>query len=197
MDRQRDSRKIVVTLLIFVTLVLSVPISIPAFGQVVGATLYGTVSDASGGVVPQATISIRNITTGITRTSTTNSAGFYAVPNLLPGTYEVKTSAQGFTSELKTGLTLTVGEEQVLNFTLQVGQMAQTVEVTTEAPTVELASSSIDATVNSTTVRELPLNGRSWTDLATLQPGVLPSKPSPRSPPVLTAAIEASDLKLP
>jgi len=73
---------------------------------------------------------------------------------------------------LQTGITLTVGEQQVLNFTLQVGQIAQTVEVSTEAPTVELASSSISATVNSTTVRELPLNGRSWTDLAALQPGV-------------------------
>jgi hypothetical protein len=91
---------------------------------------------------------------------------------LLPGSYEIRASAQGFSTELQTGITLTVGEQQVLNFTLQVGQIAQTVEVSTEAPTVELASSSISATVNSTTVRELPLNGRSWTDLAALQPGV-------------------------
>jgi hypothetical protein len=70
------------------------------------------------------------------------------------------------------GVTLTVGEQQVLNFTLQVGQISQTVEVSTEAPNVQLASSSISAVVNSTTVRELPLNGRSWTDLAALQPGV-------------------------
>jgi hypothetical protein len=70
------------------------------------------------------------------------------------------------------GVTLTVGEQQVLNFTLQVGQISQTVEVSTEAPTVQLGSSSISAVINSTTVRELPLNGRSWTDLAALQPGV-------------------------
>src|SRR6202521_1490383 len=172
MDRQRDSRKTAVTLLTFVALVLSMSTSIPVYGQLVGAMLSGTVTDQSGGVVPQAAISIKNIATGITRTSTTSAAGFYSAPNLLPGTYEIRASAQGFSTEVQSGVTLSVGEQQVLNFTLQVGQMTQTVEVTTEAPNVQLASSSISAVVNSTTVRELPLNGRSWTDLATLQPGV-------------------------
>src|SRR5467141_5477542 len=158
--------------LAFVVLVFSPLLLVTAHAQVAGATLSGTVSDQSGGVLPQAAISIKNTATGITRTSATSTAGFYSVPNLLPGSYEIRASAQGFSTELQTGITLTVGEQQVLNFTLQVGQMAQTVEVSTEAPTVELASSSISATVNSTTVRELPLNGRSWTDLATLQPGV-------------------------
>src|SRR5712672_270641 len=143
-----------------------------AGAQTSGATLSGTVTDQSGGVVPQAAISIKNIATGITRSSTTSAAGFYSAPNLLPGTYEIRAAAQGFSTEVQTGITLTVGEQQVLNFALQVGQMTQTVEVTTEAPTVQLASSAISAVVGATTVVELPLNGRSWTDLATLQPGV-------------------------
>jgi Carboxypeptidase regulatory-like domain/TonB dependent receptor/TonB-dependent Receptor Plug Domain len=147
-------------------------VSLPLRAQVVGATLSGTVTDQSGGSLPQATISIRNVATGIARASTTSSAGFYSVPNLLPGAYEVRASAQGFSTVVQTGITLTVGEQQVLNFTLQVGQMTQTIQVSTEAPNVELASSSISAVINSTTVRELPLNGRSWTDLAALQPGV-------------------------
>src|SRR5882762_2822882 len=147
-------------------------VSLPLYAQVVGATLSGTVSDQSGGVVPQAAISIKNIATDITHTSTTSTAGLYSVPNLLPGTYEVRASAKGFSTELQTGINLTVGEQQVLNFALHVGQISQTVEVSTEAPTVELASSTISNVVNSTTVRELPLNGRSWTDLAALQPGV-------------------------
>src|SRR6267143_1169577 len=150
----------------------SLMVSLPLHAQVVGATLSGTLMDQSGGVVPQAAISIKNIATGITRTNTTSAAGFYLAPNLLPGTYEIRAAAHGFSSQVQTGVTLTVGEQQVLNFTLQVGQMTQTVEVTTEAPTVQLASSAISAVVNSTTVRELPLNGRSWTDLATLQPGI-------------------------
>jgi len=143
-----------------------------ARAQVAGATLSGIVADQSGGVIPQVSISVRNTATDITRTTTTSAAGFYTVPNLLPGTYEVKAEAKGFSSEIQAGITLTVGQEQVLNFTLRVGQASQTVVVTTEAPNVELASSSISATVTSTTVRELPLNGRSWTDLAALQPGV-------------------------
>ncbi|HEV2522660.1 MAG TPA: TonB-dependent receptor [Candidatus Acidoferrales bacterium] len=154
------------------SLAIGVLFSGHAHAQIAGATLSGTVTDQSGGVVPQATITIRNVATGVTRSNTTSAAGFYSAPNLLPGMYEVKAEAQGFSSALQSGVTLTVGEQQVLNFTLQVGQMSQTVEVNTEAPNVDLASSTISAVVSSTTVRELPLNGRSWTDLATLQPGV-------------------------
>lgn len=161
-----------VSILVPVFLTIGILLPIRAYAQIAGATLSGTVTDQSGGVVPQTAISIKNIATGVTRTSTTSSAGFYSVPNLLPGDYEVKASAQGFSNEVHNGITLTVGEQQVLNFTLRVGQASQTVVVTSEAPNVELASSIISATVSSTTVRELPLNGRSWTDLATLQPGV-------------------------
>src|SRR6202165_5508698 len=155
-----------------VALLFSPLVLAPVSAQVTGATLSGTVTDQSGGVVPKAGISIKNIATGVTRAVTTDPAGFYSAPNLLPGNYEITTAATGFSSEVQTGITLTVGAQQVLNFTLRVGQVAQTVEVSTEAPNVQLASSAISAVVNSTTVRELPLNGRSWTDLATLQPGV-------------------------
>src|SRR5712672_681558 len=155
-----------------VTLACGLWLTATARAQVAGATLSGTVTDPSGAILPQATISVRNVSTDITRTTTTSAAGFYSVPNLLPGTYDVKASAQGFSAHLSTGIILTVGAQQVLDFSLKVGQISQTVEVSTEAPIVELASSSISATVNATTVRELPLNGRSWTDLAALQQGV-------------------------
>src|SRR6202790_2735633 len=153
-------------------LAMGILLSSHAYAQISGATLSGTVTDPSGAVVPQATMTIKNVATGVTRSNTTSTAGFYSAPNLLPGMYEVKAEAQGFSSKIQTGVNLTVGEQQVLNFTLQVGQMSQTVVVNTEAPNVDLASSTISAVVSSTTVRELPLNGRSWTDLATLQPGV-------------------------
>ena len=162
----------VISFLVVTSLAISSLHPATAHAQVAGATLSGTVTDQSGAVIPQASVSVKNLDTGITRTSATSAAGFYSVPNLLPGTYEIRTSAQGFSAEIKTGVTLTVGEQQVLDFGLQLGKTSQTVVVTTEAPNVELASSSISATVNSTTVRELPLNGRSWTDLAALQPGV-------------------------
>ena len=133
----------------------------------------GTITDPSGAAVPQARIAVKNVATGVTTTVTTNSDGIFYAPNLLPGEYEVTVSARGFATETRTGITLTVGAQQVFNLGLKVGTAAKTVvEVTTEAPAVQLATSDISAVVNATTVRELPLNGRSWTDLAALQPGV-------------------------
>src|SRR5437899_1322393 len=152
---------------------LAICFSAPARAQVAGGTLSGTISDPSGRLVPQALISIQNIATGITTTVTTNSDGYYTAANLLPGEYQVTVSAKGFATEVRKGISLTVGAQQVIALTLQVGSAAKTVvEVTAEAPAVQLASSDISAVVTANTVRELPLNGRSWTDLAALQPGV-------------------------
>jgi carboxypeptidase family protein/TonB-dependent receptor-like protein len=156
-----------------IALMCGIYFSAPAGAQVSGGNLSGTISDPSGRIIPRATISIQNVATGITTTSTTNSDGFFTVANLLPGEYQVTFSANGFATEVRKGISLTVGTQQVLNLTLQVGSVEKTVvEVTTEAPAVQLASSDISAVVTATTVRELPLNGRSWTDLAALQPGV-------------------------
>jgi len=147
--------------------------SVPIGAQVAGSTLSGTITDPSEKLVPQAHVSITNVATGITTTVTTNADGFYIAPNLLPGEYEVTVSATGFSTETRKGISLTVGAEQVFNLILRVGSAAKiVVEVTTEAPTVQLTSSDISAVVNANRVRELPLNGRSWTDLAALQPGV-------------------------
>jgi hypothetical protein len=156
----------------FVALVLSMLFSAPVWAQVAGATLSGTVTDTSGAIIPQAHISIKNVATGITTTAAANSEGAYTAPNLLPGSYEMTTTAPGFTTEVRRGITLTVGAQQVLNFTLRVGQVTEKVQVTGEAPAVQLASSSISAVVGANSVVELPLNGRDWTQLAALQPGV-------------------------
>jgi len=165
-------RTLSVVLPLFVVSVLGFAAVSPASAQVAGATLTGTVTDSSGATLPNAQVTITDVATGVTRTVSSNAAGLYTAPNLLPGSYEVKVVATGFKTQVEKGITLTVGAEQVLDFTMQVGLVSQTVEVTTEAPTVELTSSELSATVNATTVRELPLNGRSWTDLANLQPGV-------------------------
>ena len=140
--------------------------------QVVGATLSGTVKDASGAAVPNVQVAARNVATGTVRNVTTDAAGFYTLPNLIPDTYEVTYSATGFKTQVSSGVNLTVGAQQVLNAELSVGEISQRVEVTGEAPIVELASSAISGQISASTVRELPLNGRSWTDLATLSPGV-------------------------
>jgi len=156
-----------------VLLIMGICFSVPAHAQVAGGTLSGTITDASDRAVPQAQISIANVATGITTTAMTNGDGFYIATNLLPGDYQVTVTAPGFATEVRKGITLTVGARQVINLILQVASSAKTViEVTTEAPAVQLASSDISAVVSANTVRELPLNGRSWTDLAALQPGV-------------------------
>ena len=146
--------------------------SLPSRAQVAGGTLSGTITDPSGAAVANAQVVIKNSATGVARSVTTNTDGFYSAANLLPGDYEVAVSATGFNTEIKKGITINVGSQPVFNLALQIGTVSNSVEVSTEAPTVQLTSSEISATVNATTVRELPLNGRSWTDLASLQPGV-------------------------
>jgi hypothetical protein len=172
MRSRASAEKVSAVVAVLTLLAVSMVFASPACAQVSGATLTGTVKDSSGAVIPNAQVAITDVATGVTRTVSSGSAGLYTAPNLLPGTYEIRVTATGFSTQLQKGITLTVGAQQVLDFTMQVGQVTQTVEVTTEAPTVELTSSTISAMVNATTVRELPLNGRSWTDLATLQPGV-------------------------
>jgi outer membrane receptor protein involved in Fe transport len=157
---------------ISLVLVLTVLLSVRVDAQVVGGTFSGTVTDTSGAVIPDAQISIKNVATGVTRNIASDAAGFYIAPNLLPGNYEISVSAPGFATQVRADINLGVGAQQVLNVTMQVGQVTEKIQVTGAAPAVQLATSSISAVVNSTTVRELPLNGRSWTDLAALQPGV-------------------------
>jgi hypothetical protein len=153
-------------------LIHSVAMHIDVQAQVAGGAITGTVVDSSGRVIPNATVSITYVATGINRTVTTNEDGLYIAPNLLPATYELTFTAPGFKTDVRTGIELTVGATVSLNMTMQVGGSKEIVQVQTEAPDVQLATSDIGAVVNATTVRELPLNGRSWTDLATLQPGV-------------------------
>jgi hypothetical protein len=147
-------------------------VALSAYSQVSGGALTGTVMDRGGAAIPNARISIKNVATEVTREVTTNHDGFYTAPNLLPGTYEVTVSAQGFATEVQKGITLTVGAEQILNMTVQVGSVSQKIEVIDVAPSVQLENSTITGVVGSDLVVGLPLNGRDWTLLATLQPGV-------------------------
>ena len=140
--------------------------------QAIGATISGTVTDQSGGVVTNAEVSIKNTATADTRTVSTNANGIYSAPNLQPGSYSVTFMAPGFATAVQSGITLTVGGAQTLNLTMQVGQSTQTVEVTAEAPSINLTNAEVGAITDETTIKELPLNGRSWSDLANLQPGV-------------------------
>jgi outer membrane receptor protein involved in Fe transport len=167
-------RKSALALAAWTLLVLTIFAPAPIHAQVAGASVSGRVSDASGAVIVDAKVTIEHLGTNAIREVITDNDGFYTAPNLLPGNYQISVSATGFSTQVQKGLTLTVGGQQTADFTMQVGSTSATVEVTAEAVTVQLTSSAITAVVDSTTVRELPLNGRSWTDLAKLQPGVTP-----------------------
>jgi hypothetical protein len=153
-------------------------VSVALHAQIVGATMSGVVADPAGASVPNARLALKNISTQVSRTAVTDDGGFYAAPNLTPGEYEITASAAGFQTQVA-HVTLAVGAEQQLNFSLRIGRVEQKVEVAGPANGIELASSTVGALVNGATVVTLPLNGRSWTDLATLEPGVAPVEAQP------------------
>ena len=157
---------------ILIMLALGLLVGQRSFAQVAGGTILGTVSDPSGGVVGNAKVTITDLATGVARAITTNSAGFYSAPNLLPGKYEIAVIAPGFSEKKATGITLSVGAQQTFDLSLSVEKKAESVEVAGTAPVLDLTTSSISASVEGNDIRELPLNGRDWTQLATLEPGV-------------------------
>jgi Carboxypeptidase regulatory-like domain len=140
--------------------------------QVSGATLSGLVTDPSGASIANATVSIKDLGTGTVREITSNGEGFYSAPNLLPGSYEISASAAGFAKVVQKGITLTVGAQQSLNLSLKPGKVSEVIDVMGTPPDVQTTTTAVSSTVDSRTVRELPLNGRDWTSLATLEPGV-------------------------
>ena len=144
----------------------------PVYAQVSGATLSGTITDPSGAAIAGAKVSIANKATGVVRDVTTDAAGLYSAPNLQPGVYDVTASAGGFSAAKQADVTLTVGGQQTLNLPLKIGEASQIVEVTGAATQVQVNNSVLSNEIESNTVRELPLNGRDWAQLATLSPGV-------------------------
>jgi hypothetical protein len=150
-------------------------ISVPLRAQVSGASLSGTISDPQGAAIPIAIVSVKNVATAVSFEVMTNAVGFYTVPNLTPGDYDVSVTAPGFSSAI-TKVTLTVGAKQEMNLTLTVGTVQEAIEVIGAAPLVETSTSTISGHVGGNEVRELPLNGRDWASLATLQPGVIEAR---------------------
>ena len=155
----------------------------PGMSQLPTATILGVVKDSSGAVVPDVAITARSTSTGQTRTATSGPDGSYRFSALPVGPYELRAEHAGFQSELRGGLVLAVSDEAVVNFTLQVGGVEQTVSVTAEAPLVNTTSGSLGGLVNEEKVADLPLNGRNYLDLTLMQPGIVQHKnTSPTAP---------------
>ncbi|MBI2822028.1 MAG: TonB-dependent receptor, partial [Acidobacteria bacterium] len=142
-------------------------------GQTTGGTILGTVKDQSGAVLPGAGVVIKNLETGAAREVLTNDAGRYSAPQLALGTYEAEASLPGFQTEVRTGIKLTVGRQALVDFVLALGEISEKIQVTGDAPVVETTSSTIAGLVDDQKIRDLPLNGRSFSDLVTLQMGAV------------------------
>jgi hypothetical protein len=136
------------------------------------ASIQGTVSDPSGAAIAGATVQVKNVGTGTTQSITTDTQGRYSVPNLPIGNFEFQASMSGFQTVVRTGVTLSVGSESVIDFKLQLGQQQQTVTVEGQVSQVETTSSTVSSLVDQTQIRELPLNGRNFEQLILLAPGV-------------------------
>jgi len=143
-----------------------------AYAQSPNASVTGQVIDSSKAIIAGTHVLAVNVNTNIRYEATTNDAGEYYFPSLLPGTYRMEADMTGFKAVIKPNVVLHVQDAVEINFELAIGTASESVTVDGGEPLVQLATSSLGTVVDSRTIRELPLNGRSWTDLATLQPGV-------------------------
>jgi len=142
------------------------------YGQTVGANVQGSVTDASGGVLPGVQITAKNLGTAAIHETASDERGRYYIPLLSPGEYEVQAALPGFTTVTHRGVHLTVGQTAVIDVRLEVGAINQEVSVVAEASPINLTSAAITGLVTDRQIRDLPLNGRSFQQLALLQPGV-------------------------
>src|SRR5256712_6721220 len=145
-----------------------------AYGQNTAGTILGVASDESGARLPGVAVTITDLDAGIVRSVTTDEGGRYRAPGLGLGNYEVKAELTGFRTAVRMGIQLTVSAEVVVNLALSVGVVSEQVNVTGEAPLVEITSATLSGPVDDKKIRDLPLNGRSFEQLAFLQPGVTP-----------------------
>ncbi len=135
------------------------------------ATMSGVVRDESGAVLPGATVTITNLETAVTHSLTTDTLGRYNQPQLMPGNYQVKGALSGFKTTIRDLLTLTVADRLIIDLVLSVGALEEVVHVSGESPLIQTASTDVAALIDYRTIRDLPINGRSFDNLITLNAG--------------------------
>lgn len=157
----------------FVLMAMGLFVGVNAQTNTVG-NLSGTVRDPSGAAVPKADIEIQEENTGAKRIAHANDDGYYVFPSLTAGRYTVSTSPQGFKRTVANGVEVHVGENKVLNLDVQIGQVSETVTVSSDAAPVETRSGDVSSLISEKQITELPLNGRNYSQLALMVPGVSP-----------------------
>lgn len=146
----------------------------PMRAQQASAAVNGTVTDSSGAVIPDAHVVLTNLETGIVQTTMTNASGTYSLVNIAPGRYQVEVSRQGFASGKEPSIVLGVNQTATVDFSLMVGKTTQTVEVSAATTNIEASTAELGTVIDTKQVNDLPLNGRNFTELLTLTPGVIP-----------------------
>ena len=158
------------SLVLVVSFLCMNPVGVQA--QTVSGTILGQIQDQQGASIGRAEVTAKSLDTGAIRKATADDSGAYRITSVPAGSYDVSASIAGFKTEVRSGISVTVGADVAVNFSLTVGAVTEKVEVTAEAAQVDASSSTLGGFVNSTTIRELPLNGRDWLQLSLLQPGV-------------------------
>lgn len=143
-----------------------------AVAQIDKGSIVGTVLDPSGAAVPNATITLTNTATNEVLTTTSNRSGQYQFPGLRVGVYDIKASAQGFTAQVVKGVEIDVQSRPSIDFSLKVGDASQTLQVESTAPLLSTQSADVGGVVQEQQIRDLPLNGRRYADLALLEAGI-------------------------
>ena len=143
------------------------------FAQQTGGTISGVVKDETGGVLPGVEVTARNTGTEATRTAISDDEGRYWLPQLAPGDYELRAELAGFQTAVLQNISLSAGQTAVLGVTLRVGEISEQVVVSAEVALVDTTSGTVSALVDSNQIRDLPLNARSFVELAALQEGVI------------------------
>jgi hypothetical protein len=159
-------------LLFVLSLLLATPF-IPVSGAQTTGSISGTVQDANGGVLPGVTVTVRNVQTEFVRSDVTGPEGRFVIAALPPGEYQARADLSGFRPYVRRDLHLTIGQTLSLAIRLDVGAMAEEVTVSGDASAINTSTAELSYLVGSDAIEQLPLNGRNYTDLALLQPGVL------------------------
>ena len=166
------------TIVLLTTGVLLVVNSAFAQAVITVAQLNGTVRDSTGSVVANATVSLRHLDTNRTYMSTSDASGYYIVPNLPPGSYEMNVSYTGFEPYARSGVQLRVGQTATLDVTLAVQGRRELVEVTADTPAIEVTRTELSNVIETKQIQNLPISGRLFTDFALLTPGVTTGRTS-------------------
>ena len=144
----------------------------PLFSQINTGRILGTVTDQTGGVIAGAMVTVTNPQTGVARNLVADDAGEYNAPNLTPGTYTVKVTANGFQTFERQNIALGVGQDARIDAQLTPGQVTQTITVSEAAPLLDTTSATVTGTINTENIVDLPVQGRNYQNLLPLRPGV-------------------------